>query len=108
MTNFQMHNINQVLKMPELPVIPSIPTLKGKVTTGSGLEFKDVLTGMLGKVNSMMDKSDKLAVEAVTTGNVDLHEVMIASEEEEIALGITTQVASKFVGTIEKLTQMQV
>lgn len=106
MVNFNSQNT--IPQMPQLPELPRIPTLKGTVTAGSSIEFKDILANMLGKVNNMMEKSEKLTVEAVTTGKVDLHEVMIAMQEEEIALGITTQVASKLVGTVEKLTQMQV
>ncbi|MBI1859013.1 MAG: flagellar hook-basal body complex protein FliE [Candidatus Melainabacteria bacterium] len=104
MTQFGLHNYHGV---PQMPQIPNVPALKGQISTGGG-EFKDVLAGMLGKVNTMMNRSEELTVEAVTTGKVDLHEVMIAMAEEEIALGITTQVAGKFIGTVEKLTQMQV
>lgn len=91
-----------------LPQLPQIPVLQGKVTSGGGGSFGEVLTDMLGKVNTMMNKSEQLTEAAVTTGKVNLHEVMIAMAEEEIALGLTTQVAGKFISTVEKLTQMQV
>ena len=94
--------------MPGLPEIPQIPVLKGQVNLGSGGTFGNVLSDMLGKVNKMMNKSEQLTEAAVTTGKVNLHEVMIAMAEEEIALGLTTQVAGKFISTVEKLTQMQV
>ena len=93
--------------IPGIPEIPQIPTLKGGVSVG-GTQFKDVLGSMLGSVNNMMNKSEQLTEAAVTTGKVNLHEVMIAMSEEEIALGLTTQVAGKFISTMEKLTQMQV
>ncbi len=94
--------------MPGIPQIPQIPTLKGNISTGGSGTFGNVLSEMLGKVNGMMNKSDQLTEAAVTTGKVNLHEVMIAMAEEEIALGLTTQVAGKFISTVEKLTQMQV
>ncbi len=95
--------------MPGLPSIPQIhmPTLQGGISSG-GNSFGNLLGEMLSKVNNTMEKSDKLSEEAVTTGKVNLHEVMIAMAEEEVALGLTTQVAGKFISTIEKLTQMQV
>ena len=93
--------------MPRMPQIPQAPVLKGEVKTGEG-SFGDLLTGMLGKVNNMMNKSEQLTEAAATTGKVNLHEVMIAMAEEEVALGLTTQVAGKFISTVEKLTQMQV
>ena len=93
--------------MPQLPQAPIVPLLKGQINSSGG-NFGDILTGMLGNVNKMMNKSEQLTEAAVTTGKVDLHEVMIAMAEEEIALGLTTQVAGKFISTVEKLTQMQV
>ena len=105
MNNFAPQNFKSMI--PGLPEIPQIPTLKGEVSTG-GSQFKDILGNMLGKVNNMMNKSEQLTEAAVTTGKVNLHEVMIAMAEEEIALGLTTQVAGKFISTVEKLTQMQV
>ena len=101
--NIQMQFKNMI---PAIPELPQIPTLKGGVTSGNS--FGNVLSDMLGKVNSMMNKSEQLTEKAVTTGKVNLHEVMIAMAEEEIALGLTTQVAGKFISTVEKLTQMQV
>ncbi len=94
--------------MPGIPQMPQIPALKGNISTGGSSSFGNVLGDMLGKVNKIMDKSEQLTETAVTTGKVNLHEVMIAMAEEEIALGLTTQVAGKFISTVEKLTQMQV
>ena len=92
---------------PGIPEIPHIQPLKGRITAG-GPEFKNVMADILGKVNNMMNKTEQLTEASAVTGKVDLHEVMIAMAEEEIALGLTTQVASKFISTVEKLTQMQV
>ena len=105
-----MNQFNFKNLMPELPGIPNVqmPSLKGKVSIGEGPQFKDLFADMLGKVNNMMNKTEKLSEAAVTTGKVNIHEVMIAMAEEEVALGLTTQVAGKFISTIEKLTQMQV
>ena len=106
MTNFSPQFSHLI---PGLPQIPQVPMpLKGEVAFGKGQQFKNVLSDMLGKVNNMMNKTEQLTEAAVTTGKVNLHEVMIAMAEEEIALGLTTQVAGKFISTVEKLTQMQV
>lgn len=110
-----MHNFSQghLLKnampqMPGLPSMPELPNLKGGVSVTNGGDFKSVFSDMLSKVNNKMERAEHLTEVAATTGKVDLHEVMIAMAEEEIALGITTQIASKFISTVEKLTQMQV
>jgi len=109
MQNFTPNFKNIVPGLPQIPAIPPMPQpLKGIVKAGEGAQFKDLFADMLGKVNSMMSKSEQLTEAAVTTGKVNLHEVMIAMAEEEVALGITTQVAGKFISTVEKLTQIQV
>ncbi len=107
MKNFTPNQFKSML--PGIPQIPQIQTpLKGQVSLGGGQSFGNVLSDMLGNVNKMMNKSEELTQAAVTTGKVNLHEVMIAMAEEEVALGLTTQVAGKFISTVEKLTQMQV
>lgn len=111
MKNISSNQFKNIL--PEIPGIPKIPQidipeLKGKISIGGKGQFQDLLTDMLSKVNGMMTKSEQLTEAAVTTGKVNLHEVMIAMAEEEVALGLTTQVAGKFISTIEKLTQMQI
>lgn len=107
MHNFTPHFQN-LPGLPNLPKIPMPVPLQGQVSVGGPTQFKDLLSDMLGKVNNMMNKSEQLTEAAVTTGKVNLHEVMIAMAEEEVALGLTTQVAGKFISTVEKLTQMQV
>ena len=100
---------NLIPGIPQMPEIPQINLpLQGHVSVNGDNSFGDLLTNMLGKVNNMMNKSEQLTEAAVTTGKVNLHEVMIAMAEEEVALGLTTQVAGKFISTVEKLTQMQV
>ena len=106
MKNFAPQQFKSMI--PSMPEMPQIPTLRGQVSSTGGAQFGDILSGMLGKVNSVMNKTENLTEAAVTTGKVNLHEVMIAMAEEEVALGLTTQVASKFISTVEKLTQMQV
>ena len=107
MKNFTPNQFKTMI--PGIPQVPQIQTpLKGQVNIGGGQSFGNVLSDMLGNVNNMMNKSEKLTEQAVTTGKVNLHEVMIAMAEEEVALGLTTQVAGKFISTVEKLTQMQV
>ena len=84
MKHFAPQNFKNMI--PGVPEIPQIPTLKGVVSVG-GAEFKNVFSEMLGKVNNMMNKSEQLTEIGVTTGKVNLHEVLIATADEEIALG---------------------
>jgi flagellar hook-basal body complex protein FliE len=93
--------------MPQVPSPPQMPTLHGGITTGGGNSFGEVFAGMLGKVNKEMAASEELVHQAVV-GKANLHDVMIQMAKEEVALGITTQAAGKFISTVEKLTQMQI
>lgn len=104
-----MQNYGQ---LPKLPVPPSAPqTLYAHVHAGDrvgGASFGDTITQMLGKANNIMAQPENLSIEAVKTGKVDIHEVMIALGKSEVAFKLITAMTQKVVGAFDKLTSMQV
>lgn len=73
-----------------------------------GKSFGETLSQMIGKANNLMGEPERLSVEAVTTGKVDIHEVMIALGKSEVAFKLMTSVNQKVIGAFDKLTSMQV
>ena len=63
---------------------------------------------MINRANQTMTTPDHLAIEAVNTGNVDIHEVMIAIGKADVAFKLITAVTQKVVGAFDKLTSLQV
>jgi flagellar hook-basal body complex protein FliE len=102
---------NQPLAYGQLPHLPQIPGLSGQVSQNLGLEgisFGQTLGNVLNKANSVMGEPEKLTIRAVNTGDVDIHEVMIAMGKSEVAFKLISSITQKVVGAFDKLTSMQV
>lgn len=98
-------------KLPGIPGIPNHPELHGYINAGeriSGLSFTDTMGAMLRNSNDLMGKPEELTIKAVHTGQVDIHEVMIAMGKADIAFKLITAVSQKMVSAFEKLSSMQV
>ena len=89
----------------------TMPTLQGHIQTNPGVggaSFSETMASLISKANETMAKPEALSIEAVTTGSVDIHEVMIALGKSEVAFKLITAVTQKVVGGVEKLTSMQI
>jgi flagellar hook-basal body complex protein FliE len=62
----------------------------------------------LQQVNKLHKDSAKLANEAAMGGDVDLHDVMIASEKASVSMQLTMQVRNKLVEAYQEMMRMQV
>ena len=97
--------------LPGVPGVPNHPGLEGYVSGGdkiAGTSFGGTLSSMLNRANDLMGKPEQLSIEAVQTGKVDIHEVMIALGKSEVAFKLISSVTQKMVGAFDKLTSMQV
>lgn len=112
-----MENPYAAIKMPSLgnqiqmPSIPSYNGLQGYADNNvevAGKSFGDTVWGLLNKANVTMGEAESKSIEAVHTGKVDIHEVMIALGKSEVAFKLITAVTQKVVGAFDKLTSMQV
>lgn len=73
-----------------------------------GPGFKDVMTNLVQNLNETTSAPDKLMHEAMTTGRVDVHDVMIANAKAELVVNVTTQVATKVIQAYDKILQIQI
>lgn len=92
---------------------PISKTAYGRVSnlteTQSTSSFKDVLTNMVSNVNETMNKPDDLLAKAASgTGEVDVHDVMIAMSQAEVTLTVATNAVSKVIQAYDKIVQIQV
>ncbi len=76
--------------------------------TSKGPSFKDTLVNMVSDANRSIMQPDKLMNEALTTGDVDIHDVMIANAKAEMTVNIASQVITKVIQAYEKVQQIQV
>ena len=97
-----------------IPAAPSIPQdgqLHGYASVTNeidGKSFGETMASMVNKANDLMSEPERLSIRAVTTGDVDIHEVMIALGKSEVAFKLMTAVTQKTIGAFDKLTSMQV
>jgi len=69
--------------------------------------FQNVLSHAVQNVNDTVTAPDTLMHDALTTGSVDVHDLMIANSKAELLVSITTQVATKVVQAYDKILQIQ-
>jgi flagellar hook-basal body complex protein FliE len=73
-----------------------------------GVDFKNVLSNTLNSVNEVASKPDALMHDAMTTGSVDVHDVMIANAKAELTINMTAQVATKVIQAYDRILQIQI
>lgn len=111
MSEHAQHFGIQQLGYGQVPQMPGMPSLHGHVSIAEGeggKTFSQTLASLVNRANNIMGEPEKLSIEAVTTGNVDIHEVMIALGKSEVAFKLMTAVTQKGIGAFDKLTSMQV
>ena len=89
------------------------PNLTGHITqtanaTNDGGAFKNFITNSVEQINTTLQQPDSLMNRAMTVGDVDVHDVMIANAKAELAVNVTTQVVTKEVQAYDKILQIQI
>ena len=78
------------------------------INSTQGTSFKDVLNNTLHHVDQTLQAPDALMKDAMTTGNVDVHDVMIANAKAELTLTIATQMTTKVIQAYDRILQIQI
>jgi flagellar hook-basal body complex protein FliE len=74
----------------------------------AGPSFKEVMSNSVNSVNGVVTQPDALLKQAMTTGGVDVHDVMIANAKAELAVSLTAQFTTKVVQAYDRILQIQV
>lgn len=70
--------------------------------------FGDVLKDSLNKVNEAQLHSEQITHDFVIGKDVELHQVMIATEKANLALQLTMQIRNKVIESYQEIMRMQV
>ena len=70
--------------------------------------FQDVLKGFMNEVNDLQLDVDKKIEQFATGETKDLHEVMIAVEEADIAFQLMMEIRNKLVAAFDEVMKMSV
>jgi len=108
---FQAMKLPGYGEVPGMPQMPKAPALEGYITNDErigGPTFGHTLGSLLQKANDTMAVPEDLSIKALQTGNVDIHEVMIALGKSEVSFKLITAITQKVVSAFDKLTSLQV
>ncbi len=98
-------------QLPNVPSVPNHPDLMGYIKAGEGItgtNMGETFSSLLNRANDLMGEPERLSIEAVQNGKVDIHEVMIALGKSEVSFKMITSLSQKIVGAFDKLSSMQV
>lgn len=71
-------------------------------------DFGNMLSEALAKVNDGLIGAEKLTQDFALGKNVELHQVVTATEQAHLALQLTIQIRNKVIEAYQEITRMQV
>ena len=93
-----------------VPMISNESTKINAATTSAEAQqtFANTLKEAIAKVNDQQIQSDTMTEKLINGGDVDLHEVMIASQKASITLNATMEVRNKVIEAYQEIMRMSV
>jgi flagellar hook-basal body complex protein FliE len=70
--------------------------------------FKSVFVNTIKGINEVASQPDTLLTQAMTSGNVDIHDIMIANSKAELAINVSSQVVTKALQAYDRILQIQI
>jgi flagellar hook-basal body complex protein FliE len=89
------------------PVLAPAGVAAPTAAAGAGADFGRTLTDLLGKLGATERGTDQLMMRAAAGDNVDIHDVMIATQAESLAFQVGLQVRNKLVDAYHEIFRMQ-
>jgi flagellar hook-basal body complex protein FliE len=99
--------------MDSLPIINSgipltLPKTSGAEVSQATKNFEDILSSTINQVNQA-DLNGEMAIKKLNTGEAEnLHEVMIAAEEADIAIRMLVQMRNKALEAYNEIMRLQI
>jgi flagellar hook-basal body complex protein FliE len=90
---------------PGIGIGSSLPSLGGKAAGGAS--FGDALQNALGEVSEVQDNAQEIVAAYLRGDQVELHQVMAATEEAGIALEMLVEVRNKLTEAYRSVINMQ-
>lgn len=84
-------------------ITPAVP----ESDSNQGISFIDTLKDKLDEVNSQQLEADTVTKAFLEGDNVDVHQVMITTEEAKQSLEMAVQVRNKLVEAFQEINRMQ-
>lgn len=100
--------INSVSMMTP-PMVNETAKISTPVTSSEAQQtFANTLKDAISNVNAQQLQSDTMTQKLINGGDVELHEVMIASQKASITLNATMEVRNKVIEAYQEIMRMSV
>lgn len=101
--------INAVSFMSPAQSVNELNTVSNQVTSADAQQqFADALKNAIASVNEQQKTSDVMTQKLINGGDVDLHEVMVASQKASITLNTTIEIRNKAIEAYQEIMRMSV
>lgn len=101
--------INSVSMMTPIQTMSETTKQTGPITSYQAQQtFANTLKDTIEKVNQQQIQSDSMTNKLINGGDVDLHEVMIASQKATITINATMEVRNKVIDAYQEIMRMSV
>lgn len=87
--------------------LSGINSVNSKENDKTESDFRAVLNEQLNKLNEKQVEADNYIKDFISGNDVDLHQVMIATEEARLSLELAVQIRNKVVEAYKELNNMQ-
>jgi flagellar hook-basal body complex protein FliE len=91
-----------------LSLIPGGSTGAAAPVNPAGSDFGSMLSNAISQLSGIENTTTNLVSRAAAGDNVDIHDVMIATQTESLAFNTAVQVRNKLVEAYQQIMQMQV
>ncbi len=91
-----------------MPVSTGVPVNSTSQNAKVPGQFGQMLQEALAKVNNDILTAEQLAQDFALGKNVELHQVVIAAEQANLALQLTIQIRNKILDAYQEIMRMQV
>lgn len=91
-----------------LKTLDQVSSISSVSQNSSKVSFGEMLNHALDNLNNISQESDALAEAFAAGGDVEIHEVMIAMQETQMAFEMVTQVRNKMVEAYQEIMRMQI
>jgi len=100
--------INSVSMLSPSQVVNETNQLNNVTSSEAQKTFSNTLKEAIAKVNDQQIQSDTMTEKLINGGDVDLHEVMIASQKASVTLNTTIEVRNKVIEAYQEIMRMSV
>jgi flagellar hook-basal body complex protein FliE len=100
-----MPSIGSIASVAATPAL--LPSAAPTPSSGAGSDFGKMLSDLMGGLQQTEQSTNNLVTQAATGRDVDVHDVMIATQTENLAFDTALQVRNKLVEAYQDVMRMQ-